>query len=691
MDDNSKRSSEPKSNSTVLFALIVVAALAVSLFLILNQQKKTLDFSDFKQLLEITTYDDTQEKLVSGLTNDGILTIKESGTNGRLLEYKEPNKMVVGATTIRGYLKFRVVPGTNPQNTGEGKFEVREFTCNKDDSESTNADLHALLTKSNANWNFANGPSAWDRYGFFFITMAVIIGLFYFMLRRLGGAGGPMQFGRSRGRLMAEDDLGVMFSDVAGIDEAVEEVKEVVDFLQKPEKYQKLGGKIPRGVLLVGPPGTGKTLLAKAIAGEAGVPFFSLSGSDFVEMFVGVGAARVRDMFQQAETKAPCIIFIDELDALGKTRSGNAVGGHDEREQTLNALLVEMDGFSSNSGVIVMGATNRPETLDQALMRPGRFDRHVLVDRPDVMGRAAILKVHVKNVKLDPDVDIQQIAAISPGFGGAELANLVNEAALLAARGGCSTVQMQHFNEGVERVTAGLEKKQRIMNADEKQRVAYHEAGHALVAYSLPNTDPVHKVSIIPRGLAALGYTMQRPTDDRFLMTQSELESNLQVLVAGTLAEELIYQDISTGASNDLERATDIARSMVMQYGMSSMGRINFKEDRSSPFLAGASGGSGMRQYSEDTAKKIDSEVKRIIEQAIEAVRETLLVRKQALVALTERLIEVESVDSTELQEIIDENSPGPLLVPGTDVATRSDFPKSAAEEDDLDERNAAQ
>ncbi|MGI9496178.1 MAG: ATP-dependent zinc metalloprotease FtsH [Mariniblastus sp.] len=692
MDENPKRNSEPKSNSTVLFALIVVAALAVSLFLILNQPKKTLDFSDFKKLLEITTYDDSHEKLVTGLTDDGILTIKESGTNGRQLEYKEPNKMVVGATTIRGYLKYRVVPGSNPENATDGKFEVREFTCNKDDSESTNADLQGLLDKSNANWNFANGPSAWDRYGFFLITVALIIGLFYFMLRRLGGAGGPMQFGRSRGRLMAEDDLGVMFSDVAGIDEAVEEVKEVVDFLQKPEKYQKLGGKIPRGVLLVGPPGTGKTLLAKAIAGEAGVPFFSLSGSDFVEMFVGVGAARVRDMFQQAEAKSPCIIFIDELDALGKTRSGNAVGGHDEREQTLNALLVEMDGFSSNSGVIVMGATNRPETLDQALMRPGRFDRHVLVDRPDVMGRAAILKVHVKNVKLDPDVDIQQIAAISPGFGGAELANLVNEAALLAARGDCNTVQMQHFNEGVERVTAGLEKKQRIMNADEKKRVAYHEAGHALVAYSLPNTDPVHKVSIIPRGLAALGYTMQRPTDDRFLMTQSELESNLQVLVAGTLAEELIYQDISTGASNDLERATDIARSMVMQYGMSAMGRINFKEDRSNPFLAGASGGGGgARQYSEDTAKNIDSEVKRIIEQAIEAVREMLVVRKQALIALTERLIEVESVDADELQEIIDENSPGPLLVPGTDVPARSEFPKaSAIDENENDERNAA-
>jgi len=292
-------------------------------------------------------------------------------------------------------------------------------------------------------------------------------------------------------------------------------------------------------------------------------------------------------MFQQAEAKAPCIIFIDELDALGKTRGGSGVGGHDEREQTLNALLVEMDGFATNSGVIVMGATNRPETLDQALMRPGRFDRHVLVDRPDVKGREAILKVHVKNVKLDPDVELDQIASISPGFAGAELANLVNEAALLAARGGCATVQMQHFNEGVERVTAGLEKKQRIMNADEKKRVAYHEAGHALVAFSLPNTDPVHKVSIIPRGLAALGYTMQRPTDDRYLMTQSELESQLQILVAGTLAEEMIYQDISTGASNDLERATDIARGMVMQYGMSSLGRVNFKEDRSSAFLAG--------------------------------------------------------------------------------------------------------
>ncbi len=686
MDENPKRGSENRNNSTVYFALIAIAALAVSLFLILQQNKnKSMDFNEFISLLKVTQFDSSREKLTANVNH--VHRVTEPGENGRVFEYMEPNNMVVAPTSIKGHLKYRVAEGKGKKDD----FTEVPFSCNKDNADTTNDTLTELLNASNARWDYVDEPGFWEQYGVFLFTMSLLILLFYLMIRRLGGAGGPMQFGRSRGRLMAEEDLGVMFSDVAGIDEAVDEVKEVVDFLQKPEKYQKLGGKIPRGVLLVGPPGTGKTLLAKAIAGEAGVPFFSLSGSDFVEMFVGVGAARVRDMFQQAEAKAPCIIFIDELDALGKTRGGSAVGGHDEREQTLNALLVEMDGFGSNSGVIVMGATNRPETLDQALMRPGRFDRHVLVDRPDVMGREAILKVHVKNVKLDPDVELKQIASISPGFAGAELANLVNEAALLAARGGCSTVQMQHFNEGVERVTAGLEKKQRVMNADEKQRVAYHEAGHALVAYSLPNTDPVHKVSIIPRGLAALGYTMQRPTDDRYLMTQSELESQLQILVAGTLAEELIYEDISTGASNDLERATDIARGMVMQYGMSSLGRINFKEDRSSAFLAGSSnGGIGSRQYSEDTAQQIDSEVKRIIDEAIERVRNTLKVRKQALVALTDRLIEVESVDATELQSIIDENSPGPLLVPGSDAAVRS-RPIDEIKNDNQDEQNAAQ
>ncbi len=340
-------------------------------------------------------------------------------------------------------------------------------------------------------------------------------------------------------------------------------------------------------MLLVGPPGTGKTLLAKAIAGEAGVPFFSLSGSDFVEMFVGVGAARVRDMFQQAQAKAPCIVFIDELDALGKTRGSGVIGGHDEREQTLNALLVEMDGFSSNSGVIVMAATNRPETLDPALLRPGRFDRHVSVDRPDVRGREQILKVHAAKVKLDAAVNLKEIARITPGFVGADLANLVNEAALLAVRGGKTTVTTLEFNEGVERVIAGLEKRQRVMHPDEKQRTAYHESGHALVAYSLPGSDPVHKVSIIPRGPSALGYTMYRPEGDRYTTTQSELECRIQSLLAGTVAEEMIYHDVATGAQSDLERATEIARSMVMEFGMSRLGRVNYREARSIGLFAG--------------------------------------------------------------------------------------------------------
>ncbi len=688
MDEQPKRTNDNnKSGSTVWFALIVVSALAVSLFLILSQNQKTLSYSDFRDLIQTTKYKEKRSNdLAPGA--ESKLTIPEAGTDGRVIEYSQPNDIRVGEKKIEGWIQYRIAAGTGKTDQ---PTKVK-FVVNKNDSDSANESLRELLDSSNARWDYLSGPSAWDRYGFFLLTMLLIVGLFYLMMRRLGGAGGPMQFGRSRGRLLAEEELSVMFSDVAGIDEAVEEVKEVVDFLQKPEKYQKLGGRIPRGVLLVGPPGTGKTLLAKAIAGEAGVPFFSLSGSDFVEMFVGVGAARVRDMFQQAEAKAPCIIFIDELDALGKTRGGNAVGGHDEREQTLNALLVEMDGFSSNSGVIVMGATNRPETLDQALMRPGRFDRTVLVDRPDVMGREAILKVHVKSVKLDPNVDLKQVAAISPGFAGAELANLVNEAALLAARKGQTTVSMENFNEGVERVTAGLEKKQRVMNPDEKQRVAYHEAGHALVAFSLPNTDPVHKVSIIPRGLAALGYTMQRPTDDRYLMTKSELESQLQILVAGTLAEELIYEDISTGASNDLERATDIARAMVMRYGMSSLGRVNFKEDRSSPFLAGSSSGMATVRFSEATALKIDMEVKKIIDEAIEQVRVMLKARKKALLALTERLIEVESVDADELKQIIDENSPGPLLVPGTDVnAKRVDREQDDDEQGESADRTAAQ
>ncbi len=505
-----------------------------------------------------------------------------------------------------------------------------------------------------------------------FFFMVLIVAVFFIMMRRLGGTGSAMAFGRSRGKLYAQEDLGISFNDVAGIDEAVDELREVVDFLRSPEKYQVLGGRIPKGVLLVGPPGTGKTLLAKAIAGEAGVPFFSLSGSDFVEMFVGVGAARVRDMFQQAQAKSPCIIFIDELDALGKTRGSSVVGGHDEREQTLNALLVEMDGFTSNSGVIVTAATNRPETLDPALLRPGRFDRHVLVDRPDVRGREQILKVHVAKVKLGEAVDLQAVARITSGFVGADLANLVNEAALLAARKAKPAVTMDEFNEGVERVTAGLEKKQRVMHADEKQRVAYHESAHALVAYSLPNTDPVHKVSIIPRGLAALGYTMQRPEGDRYLMTQSELESRIHVLLAGTVGEEIIFGDVSTGAQNDLERATELARSMVMDYGMSRLGRVTFRESRRSAFLAAGDDFPRDRTHSEHTSQEIDEEIARIIEKSLSVVRGILQNRRTALVALAERLIEKEVIDTDELRDVIEANAPSAMLAPGTaDAAPR--------------------
>ena len=553
------------------------------------------------------------------------------------------------------------------------------FTVHKLGDNDSNKEIRDALQASEFVDDFAEqgGPTFWESYAPTLIITVLFLGMIYFMLRRLGGAGSTMTFGRSKGKLYAQEDMEISFHDAAGIDEAVEEVKEVVDFLRSPEKYQRLGGRIPRGVLLVGPPGTGKTLLAKAIAGEAGVPFFSLSGSDFVEMFVGVGAARVRDMFQQAEAKAPCIIFIDELDALGKSRGSGAVGGHDEREQTLNALLVQMDGFEPNLGIIVVAATNRPEMLDQALMRPGRFDRQVLVDRPDVRGREDILKVHVKNVKLDPNVKLDQVAAITPGFAGADLANLVNEAALLAARKDRNTVGMREFNEGVERVTAGLEKKQRVMNEDEKVRVAYHESGHALVAFSLPNTDPVHKVSIIPRGFGALGYMMQRPERDRYLRTQGELESHIQVALGGTVAEEMIFEEISTGASGDLEQTTKIARSMVMDYGMSRLGRITYRDKTGSAFLAGQ-GEEKLHGMSEETAREIDREVKRIVDESLERVREILHSRRSALVALAERLMEVESVEGMELKEIVDAHTTGPLVVPGT--STRPGLKKPIVE-----------
>lgn len=533
------------------------------------------------------------------------------------------------------------------------------------------AELTDLLEEKGIDYNGAAPQTEWGTI-FSILLMASFVLIFILFLKRMGGPGQAMSFGRSRGRLLAEDDTKVTFDDVAGIEEAVEELREIVEFLRTPGKYQALGGRIPRGVLLVGPPGTGKTLLAKAVAGEAGVPFFSLSGSDFVEMFVGVGAARVRDMFAQAVQKSPSIIFIDELDALGKTRGSGMPGGHDEREQTLNALLVEMDGFSSDQSVIVMGATNRPETLDAALMRPGRFDRHVLVDRPDYKGREQILKVHSQKVKMSDDVDLARIAKLTSGFVGADLANLVNEAALLAARANRTAVTMVEFEEGIERVVAGLEKSSRLIHDDEKQRVAYHESGHALVALTLPHTDPVHKISIIPRGFGALGYILQHPEDDRYLMTQTELTNRICVALGGIAAEEIIFEETSTGPQNDLERATELARRMVMEFGMSpKLGRVNYRESKRSPFLAGASTGPADFVHSEQTLREIDLEVRRVLDECMETARDVVRSKRHVLEYMTQELLKREVMSSDELKEIMDRFRTGPELKPGTSVSRK--------------------
>jgi cell division protease FtsH len=491
-------------------------------------------------------------------------------------------------------------------------------------------------------------------------TLLFFVLLWVLLFRRMGAPGGGlMAIGRSKAKVYVENEMRTTFEDVAGNEEAKEELREVVQFLKSPEKFRRLGGNIPKGVLLVGAPGTGKTLLARAVAGEAKVAFFSMSGSEFVEMFVGVGAARVRDLFEQAKQKAPCIVFIDELDALGKSRGMNPFGGHDEREQTLNQLLVEMDGFDPSAGVIIMAATNRPEILDAALLRAGRFDRHVAIDRPDLKAREAILRVHARNVKLAADVDLGLIAQRTPGFVGADLANIVNEAALLAARYDRPEVTMREFDEAVDRVTTGLEKKTRIMSPREKKIVAYHETGHALVASLIPNTDPVRKISIIPRGIAALGYTQQLPTEDRYLMTRSELEDRLCILLGGRVAEEIVFGDISTGAQDDLQKATSIALSMVTQYGMSeSLGLRAFDRERRSPFLDGAGGLGTPKDYSDETASAIDAEVSRIIDGAHARVDKLLRERRDLLETVAQRLLERESIDGDELRAMVDAGPP---------------------------------
>ena len=484
-----------------------------------------------------------------------------------------------------------------------------------------------------------------------FLPLIIFVFLFRWMSRRLSsGAGGVMSFSQNKSQIVAEGDTGVRFADVAGCDESKQELEEVVDFLKNGDKYTAIGAKIPKGVLLVGPPGTGKTLLARAVAGEAGVPFFKMSGADFVEMFVGVGAARVRDLFRQAREKAPCIVFIDEIDAIGRQRSSAGIGGNDEREQTLNQLLVEMDGFDSRSGVIILAATNRAEILDPALLRPGRFDRQVLVDKPDLEGRLAILKIHSKNLKLDPSVDLRRIAQASAGLAGADLANICNEAALMAVRASRKSVTQADFEEAIEKSIAGLERRSRVMNEKERQRVAYHETGHALTAYLTKGASPVSKISIVPRGFGALGYTLQYPTEDRFLLSQDELLGDIDVLLGGRAAEEVTFGSISTGASNDISRASDQVRRMICEYGMSQKFR-NLTLPRQD---SGIDGVGGSRNYSEDTQKYIDEESERIIQERYEHVLSNLKRNWKALDEIAKRLLEDEVVEGDEFRKMAD-------------------------------------
>jgi cell division protease FtsH len=497
------------------------------------------------------------------------------------------------------------------------------------------------------------------------LPMLLLAGFWMLVFRRMKPGAGMMSIGRARAKLVAEEGTGVTFSDVAGVDEAKDELREIVDFLSSPEKFRRLGARIPKGVLLVGPPGTGKTLLARAVAGEAHVPFFSLTGSDFVEMFVGVGAARVRDLFQQAQQKAPCIVFIDELDAVGKARGPGNLAGHDEREQTLNQLLSEMDGFDARKGLIIMAATNRPETLDLALMRPGRFDRQVLVDRPDVKGREEILRVHARGVKLTPEVDLRRVAALTPGMAGADLANLINEAALLAARRNKNGVTPSEVNEAIERTIAGLEKKNRLLNVREKDIVAHHESGHALLAEILPTTDRVHKVSMIPRGMGALGYTMQLPLEDRFLMTRPELLDKITVLMGGRAAETVVFNEVSTGATDDLQRATDLARRMITQFGMSNvLGPQAVEhlgvslEPRFLPGMAGLT----ERGYSERTQQTVDEEVSELLRRAFDRAVALLRHNRKQLLALATKLRDVEVVEGDDLRVALDGAEAPPSL-----------------------------
>jgi cell division protease FtsH len=551
-------------------------------------------------------------------------------------------------------ISLHTIRGTLRPNTGEKAPPLRFMTVRVDDP-----DLVQELEAHNVKYTGQYDSDVLKTLLSWIVPLVFLFILWGFLSRRLGPGQGVMNFGKSRARIYAERETGVTFADVAGVEEAKEELQEIIDFLRYPQKYATLGGRIPKGVLLVGSPGTGKTLLARAVAGEASVPFFSLSGSDFVEMFVGVGAARVRDLFKQAQEKAPCIVFIDELDAVGKARGINPIQQNDEREQTLNQLLAEMDGFDPRKGVIILGATNRPEILDPALLRAGRFDRQIVVGRPDLQGRLHILRLHAKKVRLAADVDLQIIAARTPGMVGSDLANVINEAALLAARYGKDAVTMDELDKAIDRVMAGPEKKSRVMAPEEKRRVAYHESGHALVAESLPTADPVRKVTIIPHGVAALGYTQQLPTQDRYLYTKEELLDRITVMLGGRAAEEVVFHDVSTGAQDDLQRVSEMARRMITELGMSEhLGAYAVEQVRQPMFLDG--GYQSSRHYSEDTARRIDNEAQTLVERLYQRARQILEMHRDKLEALAQYLLEHEVIDQASLAMLLGDLRSGP-------------------------------
>jgi len=575
----------------------------------------------------------------------------------QLLEEKKVKALVIDADSIQGELKE---PLQDAPYQGRSRF----VTTRVSPELATSLEKHGVTFAGRVESPWLHTLLSW-------VVPVLLFGAVWMWLARRIGPGGPggglMSIGKSKAKVYVETGVSVRFGDVAGVDEAKAELEEVVSFLKDPKSYGRLGARMPKGVLLVGPPGTGKTLLARAVAGEAAVPFFSISGSEFVEMFVGVGAARVRDLFQQARLKAPCVIFIDELDALGRARGAYpGLGGHDEKEQTLNQLLAELDGFDPTTGIVLLAATNRPEVLDPALLRAGRFDRQVLVDRPDRIGRAQILAVHVKKVLLAPDVKVDDVAALTPGFTGADLANLINEAALVATRRGADHVSMGDFTAAIERIVAGLEKKNRLLNPREREVVAHHEMGHALAAAAQPGCDPVHKISIIPRGIGALGYTIQRPTEDRYLMTREELEAKMAVLLGGRTAEEVVFGHLSTGAADDLSKVTDIARSMVTRYGMlPELGPLAY-ETEPDGFLAGIPS-APRRLYSEQTAREIDVAIRGLVEVAHARARRILEANRGLLEEGAKQLLEKETLAGAELQDIfrrVVTYADGPIVPP---------------------------